>query len=126
MNKKITALTMALVLGLSGAAMAGDCNCRDCYKRSGGYVVGDAQVTTVKDAMRMSDDSMVTLKGQISKQLKKDKYLFSDNTGTITVEIDKDLWKGQTVTPKDTVEIMGDIDRDDDRVMVDVKRLIKQ
>lgn len=125
MNKTLTALTMALMLGISGTAMA-DCNCKDCYKRSGGYLAGEAQIATVKDAMRMSDDSTVTLKGQIAKQIKKDKYLFKDNTGTITVEIDKDVWKGQSVSPKDTVEITGDIDRDDDRVRVDVDRLIKQ
>lgn len=125
MKKALSALTMVLMLGISGAAMA-DCNCKDCYKRAGGYMAGENQISTVKDAMNMSDDSMVTLKGQIAKQVKKDKYLFKDNTGTITVEIDKDVWKGQTVSPKDTVEITGDIDRDDDRVRVDVKRLLKQ
>ena len=87
---------------------------------------GEPQVSTVKEAMGMADDSMVTLQGKIEKRIKKDKYTFQDGTGTMTVEIDKDIWNGQTVTPQDTVLISGELDKDGDRTKLDVERLMKK
>ena len=58
--------------------------------------------------------------------IKKDKYTFQDGTGTMTVEIDKDIWNGQTVTPQDTVLISGELDKDGDRTKLDVERLMKK
>jgi len=126
MNKTFIALAAAAMLGMSGAAMAG-CDCDGKHADRGGYKGGSSnQITTVKEALSMPDDSTVTMKGQISKQLKKDKYLFSDNTGAVKVEIDKRVWRGQTVTANDVVEISGDIDRDDDSILIDVDRLVLQ
>lgn len=126
MNKTMTALAAALMIGMSGAAMA-KCDCSDCYKkRGGGFMEGEPQVSTVKEAKGMADDSMVTLQGKIEKRIKKDKYTFQDGTGTMTVEIDKDIWNGQTVTPQDTVLISGELDKDGDRTKLDVERLMKK
>ena len=87
---------------------------------------GEPQISTVKQAMDMADDSMVTLQGKIEKRIKKDKYVFQDATGTMTVEIDKDIWNGQTVTPQDTVTIGGELDRDGQHTKLDVEYLTKK
>ena len=90
MNKKLLALTTALTVAVSGAAFA-KCDYEDCMKMMhrdmGGFVQSQADISTVKQAMEMPDDAIVTLKGNIEKQVKKDKYIFKDATGEMTVEI---------------------------------------
>ena len=56
----------------------------------------------------MPDDAPVSLKGRIVRRLGKDKYLFRDHTGGITVEIDHDVWRDQSVGLEDTVGIQGE------------------
>ncbi|MDR2092131.1 MAG: NirD/YgiW/YdeI family stress tolerance protein [Azoarcus sp.] len=80
----------------------------------GGFV-GPSLVPTAKtivEAKSLPDDAKVALRGNIVRGLGDEKYLFRDATGEIIVEIDDDLWRGQTVESKDTVEIRGEIDRD--------------
>lgn len=76
--------------------------------------------TAVKEALRMRDESYVTVRGNIVKRLTDDKYLFRDATGEIVVDIDKEDWAGITVGPNDTVELSGEIDRDFNKVEIDV------
>ncbi|MDR2031850.1 MAG: NirD/YgiW/YdeI family stress tolerance protein [Azoarcus sp.] len=80
----------------------------------GGFVGPSAfpEAKTVAEAKNLSDDARVTLRGNIVRMLGDEKYLFRDDTGEIIVEIDKKLWRDQTVEPKDKVEIRGEIDRD--------------
>lgn len=128
MNKKLTALAIALMLGISGAAFAKH-DGENCGKHQRGGFMGDtskAEIVTIKQAMAMPDESEVTLSGQIEKRVKKDKYVFKDSSGTIMVEIDKKVWNGQTVTPNDTVIISGELDKNDDRSKIEVERLIKK
>ena len=40
------------------------------------------------------------------------KYLFKDASGTVTVEIDNEDWRGLNVTPQDTVILNGEIDKE--------------
>lgn len=123
----LTALTVALMLGISGAAVAKNCDCSDCNVNGrGGYMEGQGNISTVQAAMSMPDESMVSLEGKIIKRIKKDKYQFQDNTGTMTVEIDKDVWKGQTVSPNDVVMLHGELDKDDDRTILEVEKLMKK
>lgn len=129
MNKKVLALAAALLIGVSGAAMA-KCDCEGCMgknmmQKAGGFVQGDMQISTVKAAMDMKDDAMVSLKGNIEKQIKKDKYMFKDATGSMVVEIDKKVWNGQTISPADTVILTGEIDKDFDKAKLEVDTLTK-
>lgn len=78
---------------------------------SAGFVGGTLPATSVTDALKQKDDTPVTLEGHITEHLHKDKYLFADKTGTITVEIDHEDWKGIDVTPADTVRIRGEVDK---------------
>lgn len=86
-----------------------------------------AKTMNVKQAKTMADDSYVTLRGKIVQHIKGDKYLFQDASDNIVVEIDDELWYGLTVTPNDTVEIIGEIDKDTPwgKVDIDVEHIKK-
>lgn len=85
-----------------------------------------AQVTTVKQALGMKDDSKVQLKGYVVKAVGDEKYQFRDSTGSITVEIDDELWQGKPISAKTPVTIIGEVDIDykpAKRVEIDVEQL---
>lgn len=77
----------------------------------GGFNGPSTTVTTVEQALKMKDDTFVTLRGKIEQQTGKEKYLFRDSTGLITVEIDDDKWNGLVVNPSDEVELKGEVDK---------------
>ena len=61
------------------------------------------------------------LQGNIEQRIGDETYTFRDATGTLTVDIDRKRWNGQTVTPKDKVQLEGKVDKDWNSVEVDVK-----
>ncbi|MBP3316326.1 MAG: YgiW/YdeI family stress tolerance OB fold protein [Alphaproteobacteria bacterium] len=77
----------------------------------GGFVSGAETISTVKQIMEMRDDVPVIVKGNIVQRMGDETYLFEDSTGSITVEIDDDEWRGQTITPTDPVKLYGEVDR---------------
>jgi uncharacterized protein (TIGR00156 family) len=92
------------------------------------YVSGQATSapSTVAEVLKSGyDDQRVVLRGQILRRVYGDKYIFSDGTGEIRVDIDQEEWpSGQPVNDKTIVEIIGKIDLDWGRVSeVDVKVL---
>lgn len=127
MKNTLTALIFAFMLGLSGMAMAAD-NCPNCGMHKGGFVqdLSKIPVSTVKDVQSMPEDSKVALQGNITKHVKKKKYLFNDNTGEIIVEIDGYVWNGQDVAPTDTIMIIGEIDEDNNVNIIEVEQIVKQ
>ncbi|MBQ7413024.1 MAG: NirD/YgiW/YdeI family stress tolerance protein [Alphaproteobacteria bacterium] len=80
-------------------------------------------VSTVSEALKMRDDSPVVLQGHIQQHIRKDKYLFTDSTGKITVEIDDKDWNGVDVGPSNIVRIHGEIDKDWHSTEVDVNTI---
>ena len=90
--------------------------------RHGGFT-GERHVVTVQQAQRFRDDTPVILQGRIIRALGNRKYLFGDNTGTIVIEIDRDKWRGLSVGADDMVEISGEVDRDRNRVEIEVDRI---
>ena len=93
--KKIFAVSaLALALGMSGAASA--------QMVSGGFQGPGLAPMSVADV----------LVGQIERSLGDEKYLFKDASGTVTVEIDNEDWRGLNVTPQDTVILNGEIDKE--------------
>ena len=72
----------------------------------------DKTVFKVSDAVRLRDDSFVTLKWNITKRTSNEKYLFKDSSGTIVVKIKDYMWAGQKVSADDLVEITGELDKD--------------
>lgn len=78
----------------------------------GGFAGPEAKnsYVTAEQAKNMSDDTYVTLRGNIKESLGNEKYTFADTSGTIVVEIDNDDWNGLSVKPEDLVEIKGEVD----------------
>ena len=116
-NIKLIFAALLICAFVCGATFAQD------YGYGGGFQDdGSAQVvvTPVKQALKMRDDSIVILRGNIVRRIGDDKYLFRDATGEIVVEIDDEDWGGVTAGPKDTLELSGEIDRDFNKVKVDV------
>ncbi|HAU5066823.1 TPA: YgiW/YdeI family stress tolerance OB fold protein [Citrobacter amalonaticus] len=93
--------------------------------QSGGFQGPNGSNTTVESAKSLRDDTWVTLRGNIVERISDDLYLFKDATGTINVDIDHKRWNGVTVTPQDTVEIQGEVDKDWNSVEIDVKQISK-
>ncbi len=85
------------------------------------------KVSTIAQALKMRDESFVTIQGSIVKRISSDKYLFKDATGTMTVEIDDEEWAGQDVNSKNKLELQGEIDKDfmSTKLDVDSVRIIK-
>ena len=81
---------------------------------------GSTEVS-VAHAKEMKDNTPVRLKGNIVQNLGDEKYLFTDETETIIVEIDNEDWGGQDVSAKDTVIILGEMDKDFWGTEVDVE-----
>lgn len=94
--------------------------------QKGGFVGPGPTLTTAKHVASMRDKTKVFLRGNIIQHLGKDKFVFQDETGKVTLEIDDEEWEGQTVSPQDTVEIYGEVDKDWNSVEIDVKRIVKK
>ncbi len=81
-------------------------------------------ISTLKEVMRMGDKMPVRLRGHIIKNSGQPlHYIFEDETGTIKLEINDDVWMGQDVTPAIPVEIIGIIDIDPWSTEIKVKHL---
>jgi uncharacterized protein (TIGR00156 family) len=93
--------------------------------QQGGFSGPSAALTTVDKVKSMSDDTWVMLQGNIEQRVGDDTYTFRDASGTLTVEIDKKRWNGQTITPKDKVQLEGKVDKNWSNVEVDVKNIKK-
>jgi len=91
----------------------------------GGFKADQTSVVTVKQAEEMKDDSWITVRGKLEKQIGNEDYLFRDQTGTMKVEIDHKHWNGQTISPQDNVELTGELDKDFNSIEMDVKQVKK-
>jgi len=81
--------------------------------------------TTVKQVVdRPVDHMWVTLRGHILNKVAHERYLFSDGTGQITVEIDDEYFPyNRPITPENTVEISGEVDSEFMRLDIEVKQV---
>jgi uncharacterized protein (TIGR00156 family) len=72
------------------------------------------------------DDTWVTLKGHILQKVGRDKYMFSDGTGQIRLDIDDKYFPaGVSITPKTLVQISGEVDVEYYRSPeIDVKKIV--
>lgn len=130
MMKKITLATLIALCALPALAQPSggfqDPNAPQTQTQptdKGGFTGNTTALSTVKDAQTMKDDQWVMLEGNIDQRTGSDKYIFRDNSGTITVDIDNDRWQGQNVSPKDKVRIEGEVDKDWNSVEIDVKSI---
>jgi uncharacterized protein (TIGR00156 family) len=117
MKKIIATSAFALILGLSNNVFA---------QQAGGYTGPTVAANTVAEALKLKDDTPVVLNGKIEKSLGGEKYIFTDATGSVTVEIDNDEWRGLSINEKDLVEIRGEIDKDFMETQIDVDSISKK
>jgi len=122
-KKWATAIVCGTFLGLTSVAIAQ--NQIQPVMQQGGFSGPGIHVSTVQQAKALRDDSHVVLKGHIIRSLGDEKYLFKDVTGTITVEIDDEDWRGTQVTPSDLVEISGELDKEWNKIEIDVSQIKK-
>ena len=95
---------------------------------AGGYTgpgsLAQLPPVTVSEAQKLRNKTPVALRGKIVQAVRKEKYEFRDDTGTIMVEIDREVWRGISVDENTTVEIRGRVDREAFRVTIDVKSIL--
>ena len=80
-------------------------------------------VTTVAEAAEARSDTRVVLEGHIIAHQFDDYYIFKDQTGTITAEIERHAFRRQTVTPDTKVRLHGEVDRGIRGRYIEVDRL---
>jgi uncharacterized protein (TIGR00156 family) len=96
-----------------------------------GYRGPMVDVVTVEIVKILRNGDPVTLRGKLECFLGDaryygDSYLFTDETGSIVVRIDDELWRGISVDENDMVEITGKVYRGDSvGVIVRASRLRK-
>ena len=93
------ALAAGLTAGAAQAAYTGP---------SAGPVLEKVQVI-LDDGI---DDQGFRVTGFIMKKVGDERYIFQDDTGSITADIDDDLFTNVQVNEKTKVELQGEIDRD--------------
>lgn len=125
--KKISAVLMTLAMisdhvlaeeqgGFSGSTI-------QMVHPAGGFTGPATTMTTAKQAKTMPDDTWVTLRGKLESHIGGDHYIFRDSSGTINVDIDHNRWSGQIVTPRDLIEIQGELHKEGSSVEIDIKQI---
>lgn len=89
------------------------------------FIESPINKVTVAQALKMNDNSYITIQGRILKKVAKDEYLFSDSTGTIVAEIDNDKWVGISVNKNDLLELKGEIEKEYNGTKIDVDYINK-
>ncbi|WP_035060276.1 YgiW/YdeI family stress tolerance OB fold protein [Andreprevotia chitinilytica] len=84
---------------------------------------GGATVTSVVEAGKAADKTMVVLEGKIVRQHDKKHYDFQDASGTIKIEVDHDKWPAGEITPQTRVRLTGEVDRDWRGIDVEVDQI---
>ncbi|MCE7555266.1 NirD/YgiW/YdeI family stress tolerance protein [Aliivibrio fischeri] len=88
-----------------------------------GPVYGLKSVKAVLDAGVFSDDTPVTLTGSLAASLGGSLYVFTDASGTISVNIDYSKWRGLKVTPETAITIQGQINKTFTETTIDVESI---
>ena len=68
--------------------------------------------TTIKKLNKIKDDQKIILKGHILTKVGHEKYIFTDGTGEIRVEIDNEIFPQVPITEESKLEIYGEIEKD--------------
>ena len=81
------------------------------------------EVVPVSDVLANPNNfDKVTLRGQITGQIEGKRYNFSDDSGSIQLEIDSNISYGDPPMNK-TVIVYGDVETEDGVIQVDVRSL---
>lgn len=127
------ALILTTLLAVSTVTVAkdgerhhGGFNGGNQYSQTQGFFDESTAVKTVAEALKASDDTPAILEGQILKQVGKSEFIFKDSTGEIQIDVSRRAWNGQTISPQDTIQIRGKVDKEWNEIEVDVKQIIRK
>jgi len=109
MKKTIFVTSLALIVGFCSSSFAQNTP-----------TIQQTPTVTVVEALQLNDDTPVVLIGTITQSLGDEKYQFTDNTGTVVVEIDDEDLNGINVNNGETVQIVGEVDKNGNIVEIDV------
>ena len=71
------------------------------------------------------DDTVVVLSGHLLRKVGKEKYIFSDGTGEIRVEVDAKYFPATPISEKTKVQINGEVEKEFmSSPEIDVKALV--
>lgn len=127
--KKVMLITSILAVSTVAMAKGGFQDGNQPHKHDNvqqGFVDESLAVKTVSDALNAKDDTPVILVGTIVKQTDKNEFLFKDSTGEVQIEVKKRAWQDQTITPQDTIEIRGKVDKEWSGVEIEVRQITKK
>ena len=108
--KKITLASLILILSANATA---------------GFVGPNSSEhsSPVAQVQTMHDDAWVTMQGHLVEQIGHERYLFSDGAHSVEVEIDNENFRGQQISPDQTVVLKGEVERHGNKVHVDVDHI---
>jgi uncharacterized protein (TIGR00156 family) len=120
--KKISVLALLAVVPLCGAVAGPGMKSRSMNNNMNNNMMQQNQPTywSVMEVSTLPDNTPVTMRGRITKDMGDNIYVFEDSSGTIMMEIDESDWNGNTVRVNDVVTVYGNIDKSDNYVEVDV------
>ena len=102
MKRSLTAaFSLSAVLLMSTPALAGFHGPSDALKT----------VDNVQAAVQSPDMTTCVLQGHIIRHTEKNRYVFQDASGSMTIDIPPHVFGQLDVTPEDTVKITGEIGR---------------
>ena len=99
MKISVLAVSLSLALLMTGSAYAGFHGPSDSRE----------VINTVQAAVQSGDMTTCVLEGNIVKHTEKNRYLFQDKSGSMTIDIPPHVFGQLDVTPQDTVRITGEI-----------------
>ena len=88
--------------------------------------MSQTRAVTVNQLSSVPHKSYVTLTGIITQSVGREYYTFRDSTGETTVEIERSIWRGLSVSPSDRVELTVQVEiKRGGRIEVEVKSVRK-
>lgn len=122
---KISVLANAVVLTFAASSLAMAASNGptgfDNDRAPQGFSQNAATNNTVRDVLNQGrDDQKVTLTGKLTNYLGHDRYEFTDDSGSIEVELDDDRdWS--SIRKDQLITIFGKVDRDNHNISIEVK-----
>ena len=119
MRKTILTIASAVILLPTIAMADGGCQ-RDLSRNGGLRFNGPVEVTSVAElkGIKLGETSAM-VEGNILRQIQHDKFLFSDGTGEMVVELDDDIRLDQSIDEKTKLRLSGEFETWDNEMEVE-------
>ena len=78
-----------------------------------GTVENYSRIISIQEARKKANNTYVSLEGFIigkAKSINPEEFMFRDESDTIKIEVNNDVWRDQKVTPNTKIRILGQVD----------------